>query len=53
MATVQEIIDQLTSETFENEKEYSLDVKDKEGNTYTITGYDWCNQTLLVSKDEE
>lgn len=50
--TVQEVIEKLTYETYENEKEYSLDVKDKDGNTFTVTGYDWCNQTLLVAKEE-
>lgn len=49
--TVQEVIDKLTDDTYENEKEYALDVKDEEGNAYTITGYDWCNATLLVTRE--
>lgn len=49
--TVQETIDELTNETFSNEKDYALEVKDRDGNVYFITGYDWCNQTLLVEKE--
>lgn len=47
---VNEVIDKLVKETYENEKEYQLDVKDKEGNLYRVTGYNWCDTTLLVEK---
>lgn len=47
---VKEVIKKLVEDTFENEKEYQLEIKDKEGNVYRVTGYDWCDTTLLVEK---
>lgn len=51
-ATVQNVIDSLISETYDNEKIYTLDVKDEDGSVYTITGYDWCDRTLLIRRGE-
>lgn len=50
--TVQEAIDKLVEETYPNEKTQQLDIKDQDGNYFTITGYDWCNKTILVSKEQ-
>lgn len=47
---VKEVIKKLVEDTFENEKEYQLEIRDKEGNVYRVTDYDWCDTTLLVEK---
>lgn len=51
--SVKELIQKMIEETFENEKEHEIEVKDKEGNFFRVTGYDWCDQIILVEKVDE
>lgn len=51
--TVNELIDDMTKNTFHNEKEYELTVKDPDGVEYSISYYDWCDQILVLKKKEK
>lgn len=48
--TVRELIEELSKETYENEKDNRITFKDVDGKEYEVAYYDWCSQQIRIQE---